>query len=272
MTVRKEKHDLANTVPLIDAFAPIYQARADAPPILLLTGDRRLEMLGRCEENELFCRILRNLGHPDAEHLEFEGYGHGMSHPANPVALRWIRKTLGCSPEALIVPLDRSWSFAKGDTGYAWQAKWTDPNGEPKPSVELLGTGGRDGGGCLAVRDGSTTGNAYAESAALPVLPGKGCIFTGWVRNEDEGEGVAGACLNLAHDQQVGKQVKTSAFPVTAEWSHFELTFAPIPAGADGLILYILPRAPGQPKTATGAVLFDDLLVRELPATPGLGE
>lgn len=104
MTVRKEHYGLSSRIPVIDDFSPIYHARPDAPPTILLTGDRRLEMLGRTEENELFLRVLKNVGHPNVEHLEFEGYGHGMGHPANPVALEWIRKILGCSPEALIVP------------------------------------------------------------------------------------------------------------------------------------------------------------------------
>ena len=37
--------------PVIDDFAPLYHVRPDAPPILLLTGNRELELLGRYEEN-----------------------------------------------------------------------------------------------------------------------------------------------------------------------------------------------------------------------------
>ena len=272
MTVRKEHHNLSCKIPLIDEFAPIYHARAGAPPVLLLTGDRDLEYLGRCEENELFYRVLKNVGHPNVEHMEFEGYGHPMSHPANPVALKWITKIIGCSPEALIVPLDHTWDFTKRDRKYTWRASGADPLGEPKPSLEYLSSGGRNGSGCLAVRDGSAAGNAYARSSTLPVRSGKGYVLSGWARNEGSGEGVAGACLNIAEGRSVKKQVKAGSFPVTTEWSRFELAFAPFPKGALGLALFILPRAPGQPAAATGSVLFDDLQIREQSVEPQFGD
>jgi len=265
MTVRKEMHGLSSSTPLIDEYAPIYHARADAPPVLLLTGDRRLEMLGRCEENELFYRVLKNVGHPHVEHLEFQGYGHGMSHPANPVALKWITKVIGCSPEALIVPLDHSWDYAKADRKYRWRAQWTDPGKEnpERPSLQLLASGGRDDSGCLAVRDLSAEAGAYAQSSALPVRPGRRYLLTGWVKNEAAGKGTGGACLNLARGGRTHKQVTKIAFPATAAWTRFELACPPIPEGTDGLILYILPRAPGQPAATTGAVLFDDVRICE---------
>jgi hypothetical protein len=31
--------------------APLYHVRKDAPPLLLITGDRDLELLGRYQEN-----------------------------------------------------------------------------------------------------------------------------------------------------------------------------------------------------------------------------
>ncbi|MBT3376012.1 MAG: carboxylesterase family protein [Lentisphaerae bacterium] len=266
MTVRKERYALNSRIPVIDEFAPIYHARADAPPVLLLTGDRRLEMLGRCEENELFYRVLKNIGHPHVEHLEFEGYGHGMSHPANPVALKWITKVIGCSPKALIVPLDYSWSYTKRDRKYPWRNRGTNAENEKKkPSVELLTAVGREGSGCLAVRDISTATNAYGESPALPVRPGREYVLTGWVKNEEVGDGIAGVCFNVTQSGRIRKQTKNTRFPATAEWSRFEVACPPVAEGMDGLILYILPRPPGQPNTTTGAVLFDDLRICEQP-------
>lgn len=69
--------------------------RADAPPMLILSGDRELEMLGRYEENAYFWRMMRIVGHPDVRLLEFDGYDHGnMPEAGHPVALRYIREML----------------------------------------------------------------------------------------------------------------------------------------------------------------------------------
>jgi len=91
MTVRKEK-GIPTTQPLIDAFAPLYHVRRDAPPILLVTGDRTMEMLGRYEENAYFMRMLKVVGHKDVTLYEIQGYGHGMVEPAIAPMLRWMRK------------------------------------------------------------------------------------------------------------------------------------------------------------------------------------
>ena len=78
--------------PIIDDFAPLYHVRSDAPPILLLTGNRELELLGRYEENAYLMRMLKLSGHKEVEHLEFDGYGHGISIPAMPVLLRKVNQ------------------------------------------------------------------------------------------------------------------------------------------------------------------------------------
>lgn len=93
MTVRKER-GIPNTQPVVDEFAPLYHVRADAPPILLITGDRELEMLGRYEENAYFMRMLKVAGHQDVTLFELQGYGHGIVDPAIPLMLRWIRNQL----------------------------------------------------------------------------------------------------------------------------------------------------------------------------------
>ena len=78
--------------PLVDDMAPLFHVRADAPPMLLLSGDRELEMLGRYEENAYFWRMLRIAGHPDVRLLEFDGYDHGnMPQAGHPAAVRYIR-------------------------------------------------------------------------------------------------------------------------------------------------------------------------------------
>ncbi|MBL6725790.1 MAG: alpha/beta hydrolase [Rubripirellula sp.] len=99
-TARKEL-GLRDTTPLIDALAPLYHLRADAPATLLITGDRELEMLGRYEENAYFWRMLKVAGHPNVELFELDGYNHGqMADPAHPLLLRFIDRQLAKSKAA----------------------------------------------------------------------------------------------------------------------------------------------------------------------------
>ena len=90
MTVREER-GIPQERPLVDEFAPLYHVRADAPPILLITGDREMEMLGRYEENAYFMRMLKVVGHKDVTLYELQGYGHGMFDPAVAPMLRWMQ-------------------------------------------------------------------------------------------------------------------------------------------------------------------------------------
>jgi acetyl esterase/lipase len=89
----REERGLARTRPLIDDLAPVYHVRKDAPPILLISGDRNHELLGRYEESAYFWRMLKEAGHPSVELLELQGYDHGqMADPAFPLLLRFIRQ------------------------------------------------------------------------------------------------------------------------------------------------------------------------------------
>jgi acetyl esterase/lipase len=90
MTVRKEM-GMPDTQPFVDEYAPLYHVRPDAPPILLVTGDREMEMLGRYEENAYFMRMLKVAGHKDVTLYEIQGYGHNMVEPALTPMLNWIR-------------------------------------------------------------------------------------------------------------------------------------------------------------------------------------
>lgn len=91
-TTRKE-HGIPDKQPVIDDMAPLYHVRQDAPPILLITGDRELEMLGRYEENAYFWRMLKVAGHPDVTLYELDGYDHGgMADPGFPLLLKFVRR------------------------------------------------------------------------------------------------------------------------------------------------------------------------------------
>ena len=90
MTVREER-GIPQKQPVVDEFAPLYHVRPDAPPVLLITGDREMEMLGRYEENAYFMRMLKVNGHEDVTLYELQGYGHGMFDPAVAPMLRWMQ-------------------------------------------------------------------------------------------------------------------------------------------------------------------------------------
>lgn len=90
-TVRKER-GIPGEQPIIDTLAPLYHVRADAPPLLLITGDRELEMLGRYEENAYMMRMMKVAGHKETRLLELDGYGHGMAEPAYPLLLNEVRR------------------------------------------------------------------------------------------------------------------------------------------------------------------------------------
>ena len=93
-TVRAER-GIDGTQPIVDKMAPLYHIRKDCPPILLITGDRKLELLGRYEENAYFWRMMQVIGHPDSTLMELDGYNHGqMANAAHPILLRFIKRIL----------------------------------------------------------------------------------------------------------------------------------------------------------------------------------
>jgi acetyl esterase/lipase len=86
-TVRKER-GIPERQPVIDDLAPLYHVRKDAPPVLLLSGDRDKELYGRYEESAYFWRMLKEVGHPSVQLVELKGYDHGgMPSPPSPFAV-----------------------------------------------------------------------------------------------------------------------------------------------------------------------------------------
>jgi len=93
-TLRKER-GIADTQPVVDEFAPLYHVRADAPPLLLITGDREMELLGRYEENAYLARMMKVAGHKNTRLLELQGYGHLMTEPAFPLLVEEVKRIVG---------------------------------------------------------------------------------------------------------------------------------------------------------------------------------
>ncbi|MBQ8502002.1 MAG: alpha/beta hydrolase [Bacteroides sp.] len=79
-TIRKER-GLPNGIPIIDEYAPINRLRKDTAPIILITGDRTLEMADRWEENAHFTSVAKNIGNPHVKHYELQGFDHGTVLP-----------------------------------------------------------------------------------------------------------------------------------------------------------------------------------------------
>jgi acetyl esterase/lipase len=91
-TIRKERN-LPLDIPVIDEYAPISRSRKNIPPVLLITGDRRLEMLARYEENAHLEAILKSLGNKDIELYEVQGYNHfNAVIPGCFLLLEWVQK------------------------------------------------------------------------------------------------------------------------------------------------------------------------------------
>jgi acetyl esterase/lipase len=94
-TIRGER-GIPDKQPVVDDMAPLFHVRGDAPPILLITGDREQELLGRYEENAYLWRMLKVNGHPNARLVELQGFDHGqMAEPAFPLLVRFTRAISG---------------------------------------------------------------------------------------------------------------------------------------------------------------------------------
>lgn len=89
-TVREER-GIRDTQPIVDEMAPLYHVRPDAPPLLLITGDRELEMLGRYEENAYMARMMKVAGHSGTRILELDGFDHStMVPPAHALLIKEV--------------------------------------------------------------------------------------------------------------------------------------------------------------------------------------
>ena len=58
-------------------YAPLYWVRGDCPPLVLICGDRELELYGRHDENQYLARMMKLAGHQQTYLYEIDGHGHG---------------------------------------------------------------------------------------------------------------------------------------------------------------------------------------------------
>lgn len=75
-TIRKER-GISFTLPIVDNLAPLNNARKLDTKLILITGDRRLEMMARYEENLYLKSILEGTDNKFIPIYEMDGFDHG---------------------------------------------------------------------------------------------------------------------------------------------------------------------------------------------------
>ncbi|MFI3287421.1 MAG: alpha/beta hydrolase [Rikenellaceae bacterium] len=89
----RRERGIKPTAVVVDSLAPLSHVRSDAPPIVLISGDRELELYGRYEESAYFWRMMRLSGHKDCVLYELEGFNHGtMATPAHEILINFINE------------------------------------------------------------------------------------------------------------------------------------------------------------------------------------
>ena len=95
----RQMQGIPNLQPTIDRFAPLFHVRKDAPPLVLITGDREVELFGRYEENAYMWRMMKLVGHPETYLYEIGGHDHGaMADPAFHILHQHVKKILEALP------------------------------------------------------------------------------------------------------------------------------------------------------------------------------
>jgi len=91
----REENNISKYLPLIDAYAPLYHIKKETPPIVLITGDREMEILGRYEENAYFFRMMKVIENPRVQLFELQGFDHiEMLKPGIPLLMKEIETML----------------------------------------------------------------------------------------------------------------------------------------------------------------------------------
>ena len=107
----------------IDQYAPLTFVRADAPPIVIISGDRELELFGRYEEQAYFWRMLKLVGHKDVTVYEMQGYDHGdMPQPAYKILKDHIKRITSKMTSALPQPVIKTEQQA--EYRFVWQPEY----------------------------------------------------------------------------------------------------------------------------------------------------
>lgn len=75
-TIRKER-GISFTKPIVDNLAPLNNVRVLNTRLMLITGDRHLELMARYEENLYLKSVLEGIGNKPVTIHELSGFDHG---------------------------------------------------------------------------------------------------------------------------------------------------------------------------------------------------
>lgn len=129
----------------IDNYAPLTYVRPDAPPMVIISGDRELELYGRYEEQAYFWRMLKLVGHKDVTLYEMQGYDHGaMPHPAYHVLKDHIKRI--CSKMTSPLPAPIVTVAQQSQYNFSWQKEYAKHGAKIETnSMPVLNLGSNDG-------------------------------------------------------------------------------------------------------------------------------
>jgi len=75
-TIRKERK-ISFTMPVVDKYAPLNNARKLGTRLVIYTGQRQLEQMARYEENLYLKSVLEGVGNKEIPLFEINGFDHG---------------------------------------------------------------------------------------------------------------------------------------------------------------------------------------------------
>lgn len=91
-TIRQER-GISFTSPIVDKYAPLNNVRKLGTNLVLITGDRKLEQMGRYEENLYLKSVLEGIGNKEIPIHELSGFDHGSAGwPGRILMMQYIKK------------------------------------------------------------------------------------------------------------------------------------------------------------------------------------
>lgn len=91
-TIRTER-GISFTSPIVDKYAPLNNVRKLGTTLVLITGDRKLEQMGRYEENLYLKAVLEGIGNSEVPIHELSGFDHGgEGWPGRILMMQYIDK------------------------------------------------------------------------------------------------------------------------------------------------------------------------------------